>query len=1124
MNKPIRFALTLLALLPCSAFGLHRETPQFQVVSSLNPGSAPSQPGLGESKSPFSQGGLAGWCAFESTADLKGMGANFAGGQQIYLFDNNPDHGGRHIYQITNKAGTSGNPSVTGTGSIMAFDSDARLLNQGPVGVKQIYTYTRVSQTTTQRTFGDKDSFNPVINQRGKAMVFLSKADLLGTGATGTHLFLWRDNPACIIGLGCGHLHQMTPPGNSTTNNPTFSPENAGNIILFDSDAAIEGPANGRRQLFMYDMANSKFTRLTNFTTGDSVRPTMSITHRWVTFQSNADPLGNGSNGWEIYLMDLENNNAIRQITDSPMGDSIEPSLAVNAGYVLYVSTSDILLNGSHQRNVFFSDLRTGNTYQMTKDSTDPAHPADSRNPVAAGDRLFFFDTTAKLFGVGNGYRQVVGMNVFNWLPGPALGNHEFSIKPGTTVGGSKASIKTSLGSTVVDLDAGKMAIAFGARATDGQAAVNIAAADVALPPIPMAGFGALCIVPTGDGAGTIDCLGGHEDLNTAVVQDHYADPEDPFCVLGCREGETCSGPLPGGHVRACDYCMKRCVGGSVAGALCDDSDMCDGGICQAECSADSLLSGTACTNDPAICNPVEACADGFRGVCVGPEVTNNKYCRGGTNIGKACLSANDCGGADCSSDDFGPGAARLTLPVSVKLSNDAGLDGKYCTNDDTFPVAGLPANLNLTTGTSKTEVKGMDAVNGTDISTSLVGQPFECNELADGNTNGATFVATLHFLNVPIAPVLRDIQVGLSLSSGECTTNCPIPCTSDVECTDGNACTGVETCGLDGYCKAGQLVICSDSDACNGLETCDPADGTCHGGTPPVCDDSNACTTDSCAAASGCIHIEKDCQNGNLCDGTETCNPATGACQAGVALTCDDSKPCNGVESCSPQYGCLSGNPIVCSDGNACNGLETCDDSDGSCHGATALVCDDGSACNGVEFCDPVAGCQPGASVQCADGNACNGTESCNPSTGACEGGTALACDDGNNCTDDSCDTATGCVHTPEPSYKGIRCLLNLMVGDLNPLPNGSAMTPKVQAKLRRMVARVIGRVDAAERSSIKFRVRHARHGVKVCQGISRTVMAAEAVGKCTGPVCDEIQNLANVASQAIQPLTSKP
>ncbi len=44
----------------------------------------------------------------------------------------------------------------------------------------------------------------------------------------------------------------------------------------------------------------------------------------------------------------------------------------------------------------------------------------------------------------------------------------------------------------------------------------------------------------------------------------------------------------------------------------------------------------------------------------------------------------------------------------------------------------------------------------------------------------------------------------------------------------------------------------CDDGNVCNGVETCAPASG-CKAGTPLVCDDGDACTTDSCDPTSGC-------------------------------------------------------------------------------------------------------------------------------------------------------------------------------------------------------------------------------------------------------------------------------
>ena len=39
----------------------------------------------------------------------------------------------------------------------------------------------------------------------------------------------------------------------------------------------------------------------------------------------------------------------------------------------------------------------------------------------------------------------------------------------------------------------------------------------------------------------------------------------------------------------------------------------------------------------------------------------------------------------------------------------------------------------------------------------------------------------------------------------------------------------------------------------------------------------------------------------------------------------CDDGQPCNGVETCTPFAGCMPGYAPNCDDGRFCNGTETC-------------------------------------------------------------------------------------------------------------------------------------------------------------------------------------------------------
>ena len=99
--------------------------------------------------------------------------------------------------------------------------------------------------------------------------------------------------------------------------------------------------------------------------------------------------------------------------------------------------------------------------------------------------------------------------------------------------------------------------------------------------------------------------------------------------------------------------------------------------------------------------------------------------------------------------------------------------------------------------------------------------------------------------------------------------------------------------------------------------------------GPAPDCDDGISCTLDACnEVADACDNTADDslCEDGDLCNGTETCDPDLG-CAVGPALACDDGNPCT-VDSCDALGGC-SNLPIadgtVCEDGSVCTVADTC-------------------------------------------------------------------------------------------------------------------------------------------------------------------------------------------------------
>ncbi|MGM0577009.1 MAG: lamin tail domain-containing protein [Myxococcota bacterium] len=86
---------------------------------------------------------------------------------------------------------------------------------------------------------------------------------------------------------------------------------------------------------------------------------------------------------------------------------------------------------------------------------------------------------------------------------------------------------------------------------------------------------------------------------------------------------------------------------------------------------------------------------------------------------------------------------------------------------------------------------------------------------------------------------------------------------------------------------------------------------------------------------------VDEDCDNGQFCDGTETC--ADGTCQAGTAPTCDDSDSCT-LDQCDPGASSgagacdNTGRTQTCA-GESCSGAHAIDAGDGQCGLSDACV-----------------------------------------------------------------------------------------------------------------------------------------------------------------------------------------
>jgi subtilisin family serine protease len=154
----------------------------------------------------------------------------------------------------------------------------------------------------------------------------------------------------------------------------------------------------------------------------------------------------------------------------------------------------------------------------------------------------------------------------------------------------------------------------------------------------------------------------------------------------------------------------------------------------------------------------------------------------------------------------------------------------------------------------------------------------------------------------------------------------------------------------------------CDDGNVCNGLESC--VAGSCQPGAPLNCNDGNACTSDSCNPATGCVNTPITCNDGDPCT-TDSCNSGSGCVFDPV--------------SCPPGEVCVGGTcePQVCDGDTQCESGEDCNNCASDCIGGSTS----GAICgNGI--------CEAGNGEDCLSCPAdCNGKQNGNPAGRFCCG-----------------------------------------------------------------------------------------------------------------------------------------
>jgi len=517
---------------------------------------------------------------------------------------------------------------------------------------------------------------------------------------------------------------------------------------------------------------------------------------------------------------------------------------------------------------------------------------------------------------------------------------------------------------------------------------------------------------PPCEGGETCNSTTGDCDLNADAAVGTACEREGNLCTIDRCNG---SGVCVFGSNVPCQAAVPPCEGGE----LCDPGS----GLCEAQSDA---ANGIGCDSDDDLCT-IEECNGG--GSCVPVDTVTCQAADPPCEGGETCNSTT----GDCDAND--DATAGMSCEADGDLCTIDECDGNgTCSFEGNVPCQA--ANPPCEGGETCNPATGAcDANDDASLKTPCDRDGDECT-IDQCNGNGSC--VALDTVDCPASTGECDAGAHCNPDTGQCVHD-PDPLPNTPCDTDNDQCT-IEVCDGNGSCVGTGNVTCQSANPpCEGGETCNPATGACDpnldGAAGTVCErDANLCTDDRCDGSGECLfNSTVTCQAADPpCEGGETCNQTTGACDPnadpGSETACEADGDLCTIDACNGAGGCVTVSTVVCTGEaagipNICEAGSSCNPSNGNCEDnqdpPAGTACDtDSSQCTN-EQCNGTGSCLLVSTVTCqAASPPCEAGETCNPATGNCvantDPGSGTSCNDGNSCTaPDGCNGAGACVGT---------------------------------------------------------------------------------------------------------------
>lgn len=428
------------------------------------------------------------------------------------------------------------------------------------------------------------------------------------------------------------------------------------------------------------------------------------------------------------------------------------------------------------------------------------------------------------------------------------------------------------------------------------------------------------------------------------------------------------------------------------------------------------FISGT--TNGMAVTNAVDRYD--FGGLANGLSCTKSAICTSGFCVdGVCCDSACNAGACDACST----AAGATTNGVCELFTGNSCDDGNSCTQTDTCQAgACLGANPIVCTPSDSCHNPGV-----CNPGTGTCSNPAKIDGTLCDDGNGCTQTDTCQAGTCTGANPVVCFILSQCHTAGTCnplTGACSNPRKPDgTVCDDGSACNTMDTC-QSGACVGTNPTKCTAIDSCHDVGTCNPGTGICSNPLKidgAACSDGNACTqVDTCLAGVCKGAMPTICTASDQCHTAGFCDAISGACTnpiKGNGTACNDGDACTKKDTCQTGV-CTGANPVICAASDQCHDAGTCDSLTGMCSNPAktdGATCDDNDKCTQMDTC--IAGACTGADpLACSASDECHDIGSCDSFTGNCSN---PAKTDGSPCTGGVCQGGT-CQADPSTSSTG--------------------------------------------------------------------------------------------------------